>query len=184
MKSLIKYIPFILAFAASSVSASEQAPVEHRLAPAKVVHIIEAPLDLAYPTTADMNVLNLRIKDAEKLLASKEGHLWAPFGTIAGDCGAPPKLTGKTNADKAAHATLTKAYEANCKKAKAACDTATKFSERHSVSATCSALYGEARALLTTIESQPGYVNPYDDAALDENADSVDGTGKFKAPIK
>lgn len=184
MKSLFKTIPFILAVAAASVSASEQSPVEHRLAPSKVIHVIEAPLDLAYPTTADMNVLNLRLKDAEKLLASDERHLWAPFGTVAGGCGEPPVLKGKTKADKAAHATLMKAYEANCKKSKAACDAATKFSERHGVSSTCSALYGEARVLLTSIESQPGYVNPYDDEALDENANSVDGNGKFKAPIK
>ena len=158
MKIIFKLLPLVLAFGASMAPAQEVTPV-HTLAPGKAINFIEDELNLQYPTTKDAGMLELSTSKAEKLLASADGQLWAPYGAQGPACDEAPKSKAKTAAQKAKFAKELKAYRTKCLPIKKACAEVTQFGEKYNVVSTCSKLYPVATILLTTAP-KPAYTNP------------------------
>lgn len=157
-----KAAPILLALLTGSAFASEGAyGAQYTKAPPPVINFIEAPLSLKYPSTKDALVIELSVREADKLLASDEGHLWAPFGAVAPKCDAPPKKEGNSKADQVDYSKAVRDYKENCLKVKKLCNQVTNFGKRHGIISTCSPLYQEAKVFLTTAE-QADYVNPYE----------------------
>lgn len=164
----LKALPILLTMVvASAAYAQSSASLYERESP-PVINFIEEPLNLKYPTTDDVGMLELAVRDAEKLLASEDGKSWAPYGAVAPKCAPAPKLSDRSKAGQKAHAKALKTYKADCLKVKKACNEITNFGKKHGILSVCSGLYSKAKVLLTTAE-QSDYVNPhYGDLDLPE----------------
>lgn len=125
-------------------------PAAHSPAHTPPFQVLEGALPLPAAKSPDSAALTMPVKAAQKLLDSPDGASWTAYGAVGPACGSAPKREGKTKAARAAYAQKAKAHSAHCKSTKKACAEASGFAQTHDVPFTCSTLYKEPRALLTT----------------------------------